>query len=219
MLYVATLPKIGVNAMKIKKAMSLSEVLVCLAVVGVLAMILVPILTKTTTGKEKFLYKKAINTMQNAVSAVMQDNTVMNSSNFWPELSNSGLDVRNAIADKIILEGPVNNTGSGSSSFANPDFVSSDGMIWWGLPTTWEQNNAGSAKTYYDVYVDVNGEKGINRSSDDLASSAEEKKPDQLKMRLMKDGRVIVPSYDSTSGNDWSFENEYLSSSSPTEDK
>ena len=115
--------------MKFKKAMSLSEVVVCLAVVGVLAMILVPLLTKTTTGKEKFLYKKAINTMQNAVSAVMNDNTVMNSSNFWPELSSSGLDVRDAIAQKIILDGTVNNSAGGNSSFTNPDFVSSDGMI------------------------------------------------------------------------------------------
>ncbi len=204
--------------MKFKKAMSLSEVVVCLAVVGVLAMILVPLLTKTTTGKEKFLYKKAINTMQNAVSAVMNDNTVMNSSNFWPELSSSGLDVRDAIAQKIILDGTVNNSANGNSSFTNPDFVSSDGMIWWGLPTSWEQNNAGSSKAYYDVYVDVNGEKGLNRSSDDLASDNSEKMPDQLKMRLMRDGRVIVPAYDATSGNDWSFENEYLSSNSPTND-
>lgn len=204
--------------MKFKKAMSLSEVVVCLAVVGVLAMILVPLLTKTTTGKEKFLYKKAINTMQNAVSAVMNDNTVMNSSNFWPELSSSGLDVRDAIAQKIILDGTVNNSAGGNSSFTNPDFVSSDGMIWWGLPTSWEQNNAGSSKSYYDVYVDVNGEKGLNRSSDDLVSDNSEQSPDQLKMRLMRDGRVIVPAYDATSGNDWSFENEYLSSNSPTND-
>ena len=156
--------------MKFKKAMSLSEVVVCLAVVGVLAMILVPLLTKTTTGKEKFLYKKAINTMQNAVSAVMNDNTVMNSSNFWPELSSSGLDVRDAIAQKIILDGTVNNSANGNSSFTNPDFVSSDGMIWWGLPTSWEQNNAGSSKSYYDVYVDVNGEKGPNTLTTDATN-------------------------------------------------
>mgnify|MGYP002869796259 CR=1 FL=1 len=61
-----------------------------------------------------------------------------------------------------------------------------------------------------DVNVDVNGTGGKNISSDEATS---EDKPDQLKMRIMKDGRVIVPEIGSTDG-DWSVEMEYLMSRS-----
>lgn len=186
-----------------KKAMSLAEVLVCLAVIGILTMILVPILTKTTANKEKFLYKKAVNTMQNAVSAVMNDNGVVNSSNFWPELSDNGQSFRDAVASKIITLDGVSKTSAGSTTATNPDFRSNDGMLWWGLPDKWPDD----AK-YVDVNVDVNGEGGTNLSSED---ATENQRPDRLKIRLMKDGRVLVPEY-TDDNSDWSFESDYLTS-------
>ncbi len=196
-----------------KKAMSLAEVLVCLAVIGVLTMILVPLLTKTTANKEKFLYKKAVNTMQNAVSAVMNDNGVVNSSNFWPELTDNGESFRKAVASKIItLDGVNKDTSAGNTTAADPDFRSSDGMVWWGLPDEWPMDGSEPAK-YIDVNVDVNGDGGTNIASEDAGEygTAGAKRPDRLRIRIMKDGRVIVPTYDE-SGNDWSFETEYLTS-------
>lgn len=193
--------------MRNKKAMSLAEVLVSLAVIGILTMILIPVITKTTSNKEKFLYKKAINTMQNAVSAVMNDNGVVNSSNFWPELSNNGQSFREAVAAKIVtIDGVSSSKGTSSDS---PDFKSNDGMIWWGLPDEWPTSGSKPAK-YVDVNVDVNGAGGSNLSSENATG---EQKPDQLKIRVMKDGRVVVPSYDE-GGSDWSYESEYLTSQS-----
>ncbi len=196
-----------------KKAMSLAEVLVCLAVIGVLTMILVPLLTKTTANKEKFLYKKAVNTMQNAVSAVMNDNGVVNSSNFWPELTDGGGSFRKAVASKIVtLDGVNKDATAGTTTAVDPDFRSSDGMVWWGLPEEWPAGADGQPAKYIDVNVDVNGNGGSNLSSEDAGvEGASAKRPDRLRIRIMKDGRVVVPSYDEDGG-DWSFESEYLTS-------
>ena len=199
--------------MRIKKAMSLSEVLVSLAVVAILAMILVPILTKTNANKEKLLYKKAVNTMQNAIAAVMEDNGVVNTSNFWPEMSDGGESVRDKIGDKIITMNGVNkNTAALSTTANDPDFRSNDGMLWWGLPDEWPTDSSGAPAQYIDVNVDVNGEGGTNLESSDAGEFGDSnKKPDRLRIRLMKDGRVLVPTYDEDGGN-WSFESEYLTS-------
>lgn len=196
--------------MKKRKAMSLAEVLITLVVIGVLMMVLIPVITKTTANKERFLYKKAVNTLQNAVSAVMNENGVANSTNFWPEMGS----LRKEIGSKIIT---LDGVHSGNDSTAtDPDFRSSDGMIWYGIPETWPEG----AK-YVDVQVDVNGEGGTNLSSEDAGDYGQPgaKRPDRLRIRLMKDGRVVVPAYaDSNMGfeadgdYDWSFESEYLTS-------
>lgn len=192
---------------KKKKAMTMAEVLVCLAVVGILAMMIIPIITKTTQNKEKFLYKKAINTMQNAVSAVMNENGVVNSANFWPDLSNNGGDLQKAIGSKMILMGGY---GAGTSS-DDPSFRSNDGMIWWDLPKQWPSNDEGGAADHIDITVDINGEGGKNMTTVSDENTVVTN-PDRLKIRLMKDGRVIVPAYDDSSSDDydWSFEREYL---------
>ena len=198
--------------MKNKRAMSMAEVLISLAVVGILAMILVPLLTKTTANKEKFLYKKAVNT--NAVSAVMNDHGVVNASNFWPELTDGGESFRDQVASKIITLGGVNkSTAAGNTTALDPDFRSNDGMMWWGLPDEWPMEADGTPAKYVDVNVDVNGEGGTNLASEDAGvyGEADAKRPDRLRVRIMKDGRVIVPTYDDE-GNDWSFETEYLTS-------
>lgn len=185
-----------------KKAMSLAEVLVSLAVVGVLAIILVPLMLKSTTNKEKFLYKKAINSMQNAISAVMSEYEAVNAANFLPELSQNE-DIRAQFASKLNAKGTVR-TGDGAGSAANPDFTSADGMTWWNIPTKWTPG-----ENYIDVNVDVNGDNGKNIASDDAASTD---KPDQLKIRIMKDGRVVVPEIRADDDKDWTFEMEYLMS-------
>lgn len=185
-----------------KKAMTMAEVLVCLAIVGILAMLLIPIITKTTQNKEKFLYKKAMNTMQNAVSAVMNENGVVNSANFFPDLSNNGGDLQKAIGSKMLLMGGY---GGGTSS-DDPTFRSNDGMVWWDLPKQWP-----AGEDHIDITVDVNGDGGRNITTVADGEGAVVN-PDRLKIRLMKDGRVIVPAYDEGASDDydWSFEREYL---------
>lgn len=210
--------------MKNKKAMTLAEVLITLAVIGVLVMILVPVISKTTANKEKFLYKKAINTMQGAVSAVMADNGVVNASNFWPELSDAGTSFKQAIKQKIARIGDGSNLpATYTASLSNPvDFISSDGMVWYGIPNEWPTGDDGQPADHITVYVDLNGVGGTNLTSDEaVALGGEEgsniRKPDRLKVFIKRDGRVMVPTYADLdeggyNGTNWSYETEYMTS-------
>lgn len=179
---------------KRRKAMSLSEVMISVACVGILAMILVPLLIKNASpNKDKLLYKKAVNSMQNAISAVISDYEAVNASNFLPELSQNE-SIRSQLASRMNTtnEG-LRTVGAGGSSAADPDFYSEDGMIWWNIPESWP-----AGQDYIDVQVDVNGSGGKNLSSD----AADGGDADRLKVRIMKDGRVVVP--------EGSIESDYL---------
>lgn len=179
-----------------KYAMSLTEVLVSLACIGILVMILIPTLIKSTNvEKEKFLYKKAVNSMQNALSAVISDYEAVNASNFLPELTQN-VSLREQLASKFNTSGGLKSVGTGGSSAANPDFYSQDGMIWWDIPETWP-----AGRNYIDVQVDINGFGGKNKSSTD-DSSVDSKNTDRLRVRIWKDGRVVIP--------EGSIEEEYL---------
>ena len=71
-----------------KKAFTLSEALVTLAIIGVLAAILIPVIDNVRPDKDKITYKKALYSMQSAVSNAM-DSTVYsmaaNSSAYWKD--------------------------------------------------------------------------------------------------------------------------------------
>ena len=178
-----------------RNAMSLTEIMVTTACLGILAMILVPALVKSTNViKEKFLYKKAVYSMQNALSAVINDYEAVNASNFLPELSQN-VSLREQLASKFNTSGGLKSVGSSGSSAANPDFYSQDGMIWWDVPESWP-----AGRDYIDVKVDVNGMGGKNQSSTDAMFDGEH--ADRLRVRIMKDGRIIAPP--------GSIEEEYL---------
>ena len=170
-------------------------------------MMFIPVILKNNpiSNQEKFLYKKAISTMQNAIAAVMNDYEVVNSANYLQELSQSGIDLRAELASKMKTRGSVSTASQGSAS--NPDFYTEDQMVWWNIPQTWEEGD-----DYIDVKVDVNGPGGKNLLSDDASSTDS---PDQFKIRIMKDGRVVVPEIGSTEG-DWSFEMKYLTTQGVT---
>jgi len=193
-----------------KKAMTMPEVLIALGVIGTLMMMFIPVIIKNNpiSNQEKFLYKKAINTMQNAISSIMNEYEVVNSSNYLKELSQSGVDLRAELASKMKTRGSVN-TGTSAGTASNPDFYTEDQMIWWNIPQTWDDN-----KDYIDVKVDLNGTGGNNLETDDEAAS-ETNKPDIFKIRIMKDGRVVVPEIGSTEG-DWTFEMKYLTTQGVT---
>lgn len=167
-----------------RKAMSLTEVMISTACVGILAMILVPLMMKTTTNKETLLYAKAVNSMQNAISAVIGDYEAVNSSNFLPELSQNE-SIRAQLASKMSSQEGLRDVGASGSSASNPDFYSEDGMVWYDIPAQWP-----AGQDYIDVKVDVNGSGGKNLSSSD---AGENEIADQYNVRIMKDGRIVVP--------------------------
>ena len=208
-----------------KKGFTLAEVLITLVIIGVVASMTIPTLMNSTQGTEyKTGFKKAMSTLNQAFSLNYAITATLPGEDDYA--SNKGM------LDYFFKKRlSVISTSTSTSAFATGDgvtitasndnnvFYTSDGMRYvFNIDNKSGVADSTGDKYYGTILVDVNGEKGLNRSSDDLASDNSEKMPDQLKMRLMRDGRVIVPAYDATSGNDWSFENEYLSSNSPTND-
>lgn len=57
----------------IKKGFTLSEALITLVVLGIIAAVLVPAITKQAPDKNKIMFRKAYNTLQQAVSVLIND--------------------------------------------------------------------------------------------------------------------------------------------------
>ncbi len=173
-----------------KKAFTLSETLISLAIIGVLAAVLIPVINNVRPDKDRILYKKAMYTLQNALSTAIDDNSGEsgNSASFWADDKVSSTRFCEDIAQSLNI---VGNYQCGiPGSFDNPNFVTVNGAKWWGLGN-YKFNKAANATK--DVYVDVNGNKGDNTDG-----------YDQLKMRVRYDGRV-------TTDPTWTTENDYLS--------
>ena len=60
-----------------KKAFTLSEALITLAILGVLAAILIPVINNVRPDKDRITYKKALYSMQGAISQAMDDATLL----------------------------------------------------------------------------------------------------------------------------------------------
>ncbi len=174
-----------------KKAFTLSEVLISLAIIGVISAILIPVLNNVRPDKERILYKKAMYTLQNAISTALNDNSekVANSAAYWGDSTTDSTAFCADVAGALNVVGTINCGITGSST--SPNFVTVNGSKWWGLGgDKFTQSGSNMSKV---ITVDVDGNNGKN--SDGV---------DQLKIKVRFDGKVSTDS-------SWSTENEYLS--------
>ncbi len=176
-----------------KKAFTLSEALVTLAIIGVLAAILIPVIDNVKPDKDRITYKKALYSLQSALSNAMDSNvygTAVNSSAYWKDENLEPEAFCQAIADALNTSGAIRCTSSelsGDSSYSNPNFITTDGIRFWGLEGSFPESE--ETRT---IYVDrglgakemsVIQAKRNRDSNDDLG----------LKIRVRYDGKVDTP--------------------------
>ena len=200
-----------------KRAFTLSEALITLAIIGVLASILIPMVNNVRPDKDKITYKKALYDMQAAVSNALESSLYTRAANslaYWGDENVGESDFCETVADSLNTSGKINcNVPVGTSSYSNPNFVTTDGIRFWGLEGKVFSKGVKNVSDveYRDICVDrgmSNSELnkigvkryGIGRDSGQCANG--------LKIRVKYDGKVITP--EATSKDKFQYENDMI---------
>ncbi len=210
--------------MNIKRAFTLAEVMITMAVLGVLASILLPAVSSLRPNENKALFKKAYYVAERMVGELVNDESLYPLGNGDSE----GLDnVAEAWYDGECYglpdsnDPPCSNGSNGSDKFCKlfaakvntindtvscvtgsqiptgtnqPSFITTDGIYWYMPYTDFDQEKS--------IYVDVNGDKEPNcRCTTTNCNGC--LNPDQFQIWVQPSGRMYV---------DGIKEKEYLSS-------
>ena len=175
--------------MECKKGFTLSEVLVTLGVVSVLAAVIVPAVMKVTPDTKKVMFRKAYFSLEEAVGKLINDDTN------YPELTSfsggdctiDGITVQCGfhntditgtlvpagqdkfcylLSENMNIIGTVDcATTSVKANSSNWSFKTTDGIRWrlyYALSNTFSLKKEPYSYTYYRIIFDVNGDKPPN---------------------------------------------------------
>lgn len=186
-----------------KKAFTLSEALVTLAIIGVLAAILIPVIDNVKPDKDKVTYKKALYSMQTAISNAMdatEYSMAANSAAYWKDANMSESAFCEAVADALNTAGRVDCISP--SSYESPNFITTDGIRFWGLEGKDWSGTGDTRNIYVDRALGTTELKTIaakrGKTGDGLG----------LKIRIRYDGKIDTADDDS-----FEFENELIENS------
>lgn len=197
-----------------KNGFTLSEMVVTVGVVGVLALLLIPVLKDAMPNQEQAMFKKAYYVTERSVSELINDEdlypeAVEGEPNFFGNtVEVTYKDITTSGASKFceLFTSKLNRTsdikcsattGHLPSKFTDNEapegtITTTDGIVWV-LPIDSFADNTDAR----EIYVDVNGRKQPNCFYDKTTC----KKPDRFTIKVYQDGRVLA---------DGTMEVEYL---------
>lgn len=160
--------------MRMKKGFTLAEILVTLGIIGVVAALTVPALTKNT-GSAKIgpSLAKFVNTFENATGVMMQAEGLIT----LIDTSSDAIPIAKISENMVVAQSPNSytyyapNGGTGGTFTAANTYVLKDGSI-FGIAkksTYSSLSNKGAYKGIIaDVIYDINGNGGKNRAGKDV---------------------------------------------------
>lgn len=158
--------------MEVKKGFTLSEVMIAMTILGVLAAILVPVLTNTAPSTSKVMFKKAYSTIEKAINNMISDETNYPSDVTIIPLSdsisrakgfNNTTAVTNSTYNKFcyLFTDQLNTTTGGTTSCVLATatgtnvFNTADGIVWNIItPAKDSDTNAETTTTVYGTTVE-----------------------------------------------------------------
>jgi len=191
--------------LKQKNAFTLAEVMVTLAVVGILASVMLPVISKARPNKQKSMFKKAYYVTERIVYELVNDEDLYPSSGNaigfqnTSEVSylgksygsNTNVDLQKKkfcqlFARKVNTLSDEDNC-SGTSSYFNDisTFTTTDGIVWYVPYTNFSGNNAQT------IHVDVNGPASPNCKFDENRPK-QCPNPDTFEIKVEADGKIYV---------------------------
>lgn len=195
-----------------KKAFTLSEALITLAIIGVLAAILIPVIDSARPDKDKITYKKAMYSMQGAISNAM-DSTVYsvaaNSAAYWMDDLVPENAFCESLAEELNTSGAVNCSSSGygdcsGSCYEHPNFITTDGIRFWGLEgKPWSIEGPKERDIFVDRPIGTNELRAVENSRGRTGDEAY-----GMKIRVRYDGKITTPGDSS-----YDYENELIENS------
>lgn len=207
-----------------KKAFTISEAIISAAMLGVIAAVVLPMISDFQPNKDKTAYNKALSSMQSAVSNVMENtfeiaaNMASQGKEYVPEDYLQNLSREQAclaFADNFNTSGTINCSKEGS--YDEPNFTTTDGMKFWGIGGTEESKFATQFGTNSQI---IQMDRELKKSDwkkreKDSSGQRTEKDGPGLKIIIRKDGKV----YTDSNSEQWAYENKLIKSSMSLNDK
>lgn len=201
--------------MKNKKGFTLSEVMVAIGVLGVLAAMLVPAIMNNAPDSNKIMFKKAYFSLESTVNDLINDDTnYPEDGTGTPCVDTSGVTV-NCGFNTLTLAGTSVPAGNNKFCYLLSDkmntitsdcttaigtFTTTDG-IYWQVRHSAQEFPVDNTLYNTQITIDVNGAKSPNCSvvafsNPATSACAAGKAPDTFKVAIRYDGKIMVSASD-----------------------
>lgn len=185
-----------------KKGFTLQELLITLGIIGIIAAVTVPSLSKMAPDKTKSMYMKAFNTMSRVTPEILEDESL-----FWSEYNGNELACSGLFCGAPPIDYPKCDDDwscTGMTKFASifatkvnvvskqqsnntVTFITNDGIV-WEMKTVSTSASQLPGGTAYDIEVTINVKP--DDSEHNCIFSANCKKPQKFTFKISNDGEI-----------------------------